>query len=326
MKQFDPLAVDVPRLLSLLGIAAEHQGDRWVAKCPHPDHNDRTPSWDIKDTPGNTRHGLHHCLSCKWEGTATELVADIIGISFQGARQYIAERAMGQTALVRSLALNVTLAGAGFKLPPEVTIAPLTEWPELPRRYILSKKRRITAEQVDKWRLGFATKGRLAGRIIIPARDARGVLLSYTARTYAGSAKRYLEPKRQEGPDDSAIFGEQFWPKKRNVVVVTEGAFNALAVERVAPTLPLASLFGSTVKLRHLSKLCSFKGILLLTDPDAAGDRAAEKIKLALARRMPIARVRLKRRPGEKVDANSVNPKVLRAALEKAWYRLVQAA
>lgn len=323
MKDFDPLAVDVPRLLAVLGIPAQHEGDRWVACCPHPDHKDSHPSWDIKDTPGQSRHGLHHCLSCKWEGTATELVVDLLNISFQGAREYIVERAMGSSAMLQSVAMQVSLAGnRSFKLPPEAIIAPLRKWPEIPRRYVTGKRRQITAEQVAKWKLGYAVKGSLAGRIIVPAYDYMGVLMSYTARTFTGSPKRYREPKRIEGAHDGAIFGEQFWPppKQRNIVVVTEGAFNALAVERVAPTLPLASLFGSNVHLRHLSKISTFHVALVVTDPDAAGDRAAEKLRMALRRHIRLIRVRLKpTKDMDKTDANSVPPELLRQALERAW-------
>lgn len=323
--RFDPLSVDVPRLLIALGIQAEHQGDRWIARCPSPDHPDRSPSWDIKDEAGQPRHGCHHCLACKFQGTATELVADLLGISFSGARDFILERAMGAAPIVQSFARQ-SMPGAGmFRLPPEVVVAPLPDWPETARRYAISRD--LTAEQVRRWRLGYAVSGRLAGRIIMPAYDPDGTPLHYTARTFAGHAKRYLEPKRQEGAAGGVIFGEQHWPvpQDRDVVCITEGAFNALAVERVAARLPLASLFGSNIELQHLGKLTSFKAALVLTDPDPAGDRAAEKLYAALSRDLRLERVTLPKPDRDstvKVDADTVGPDVLRESLVQAWRRL----
>lgn len=223
---------------------------------------------------------------------------------------------MGQVPIVQSLAVQTTLAGRGFKLPSEVTIAPLSEWPETAQAY-LAEKHPVTADQVERWGLGYATAGRLSGRIVVPAKDHRGVLQNYTARTFVESPKRYLEPKRIEGPADGAVFGEEHWPPKdqRKVVVICEGAFNALACERVSK-LSLGSLFGTTISLVSLSKLSSFQYGLLLTDPDLAGDRAAEKIQNAFARHVKLSRVQLPRG----TDADSVSPQVLREALEEAWF------
>jgi hypothetical protein len=314
---FDPAALDVPRLLAALRIDAEHVGDRWVGKCPSGRHPDNKPSWDIKDDPDSERHGLQRCFSCGWGGTATDLVMRLTNILDVGvAREWMAEHAMGAAPIPTKLNVEFSAPDAAFKLPPETVVAPLAEWPGPVAAYV--RQRGLSAAQVARWGLGYATTGRLAGRIIVPARDAKGRPVHYTARSFAGSPKRYIEPRREEGADPGAVFGEQLWNGQREVVAVTEGAFNVLAIERVAPRIALASLFGSDVHVRHLQKLSSFRAGLLITDPDMAGDRAAEKISQALARHLVLERVIL---PAGK-DADDAGPEALRAALEIAWRKL----
>lgn len=317
---FAPQDVDVPRLLSVLGIDAEHQGDRWLARCPSGAHPDRKPSWDILDLPGTEKNGLHVCRSCGFGGTAIDLVVHRVGITREGAVGFIAERAMGAPDVPRAVRADWKLP-AGFALPPEVVVAPVASWPETPRRYLLD--RGVLPEQVTRWGIGYALYGALAGRIVIPARDKVGRVLNYTARSFAGHAKRYLNARDADGPDASAVFGEQHWPaiNVRPLVVVTEGALNALAVERVWRS-PVAALFGSSVRLAHVGKIATFGAALILTDPDLAGDRAGEKLAAAIKGHVDglrLARVELPRG----TDADSVEPAELRRALGDAWRRMV---
>jgi 5S rRNA maturation endonuclease (ribonuclease M5) len=316
--KFDPLEVDVAALLSGLGINATHEGDRWIALCPSPDHNDSSPSWDMKDAQGTSRHSLHRCFACSYGGTATKLVADVIGIDEMGARAWIEEHAMGQSPIVQSIDIKLKPTAQHFQIPPEVVFAPLEEWPAGPVGYLT--RRRIDAAAAATWHLGYATSGKLAGRIFIPVYDAACNLRSYTARTYINSPKRYLEPKREEHPLPGAIFGEQYWAtrEERDVVCIVEGAFNGIAVKRVAPSLAVAGLMGSQIELLHLQKLSTFRQALLLTDPDLAGNRAAEKLEMALARHLRIKRVILE--PG--TDADSIEPADLRTRLVQAYRNL----
>jgi hypothetical protein len=132
----------------------------------------------------------------------------------------------------------------------------------------------------------------LAGRIWIPAHDAGGRLLSYTARAIGEARRRYREPYAKEGASPAAIFGELRWPVlDRRRVVVTEGAFNAMAVERVAPGLPVAALMGSSLDPLQVLKLTRFETVLLALDPDKAGLKARAQLRGALARYVKIVDV-----------------------------------
>jgi len=319
MARFNPYAVEVARMLSLLEIDATRVGDSWVAKCPSGRHEDNHPSWSIKDSQGDSRHGCHYCFSCKWGGTAAELVSHVVGFTLAGAYAWLVDRAMGANLAEAIDRLRVQVRAVTrdpMQEPDGLVSGPLEEWAPSPARFAL--KRGISAWQVKRWGLGYFVDGRLAGRLFIPARAHDGALCNYTARTYVGSPARYISARSDEHPVPGAIFGELHWPAPahRDVVVVTEGALNALAVERVSD-FPVASLFGSSVQLGHLVKIATFKRVLVCTDPDLAGDAAAERLMGALARHAKVGRVMLPRVEGVKQDANDVEPSVLKEAIER---------
>jgi DNA primase len=177
--------------------------------------------------------------------------------------------------------------------------APLDEWNSVPRDYAL--QRGLTEDQVRRWRIGYALFGRLDGRLFLPVYDQRGRLANYAARTFANAEKRYLAAGSWERPDTNALFGEHLWGAERGDVVVFEGALNGLALERALQQggvdAELAGMSGLDqnevgIEVRTLTKLMTFRRVIVATDPDAAGERAADAIRAALGRRMPVTRVR----------------------------------
>lgn len=289
----EPSRVDVPALLRSLYIDAtrNHRGE-WWAICPTGSHRDRTPSWSIRDQIGSDKHGLHHCFACQWEGGPIELVREVIGLSYGGAVEYVNDLSKHAIPVVSVEWQVSSPVRSSFKLPAGVVQAPIDQWVTPPRRYL--ERRGVTA-QAELFRLGYAVTGRCDGRVVIPVYNAQNRLVSYTGRSYVEHPKRYLEPTEDEQADKSSIFGEHLWndPERlRGVVAITEGAFNGLAVREVFPTLPIAGLQGSDVTPMHVLKLSSsFRAGLVLTDPDFAGDRAAEKLMGALSRHMDLVRI-----------------------------------
>lgn len=313
--------ISIQTLLERLGITAKLAGTKWQALCPHPDHTDRTPSWFIRDEPGTDRHGYHKCMSCGFSGGASGLVQTVLQCSPSDARTFL-----GGEDVVRPIprAVDIKMTGGmrlfgGFVLPPEVVIAPLAEWPTGARKYA-TEKRRLPAWQVDRWGLGYAIHGRLEGRIVIPYRDLLGMAQGYTARAYAGSGKRYLEPSDDEHADRSVMFGMAHWLDEDvdpEVVWVTEGAFNALAVERVlrasgADYPCIAAAAGSETRLGPALSLGErFPAVVVLADPDHAGDKFMAKMHAALGRHTRVVPLRLP----TGMDADSMDPDELEKRL-----------
>jgi DNA primase len=142
--------------------------------------------------------------------------------------------------------------------------------------------------------------GELAGRIVVPTRNRDGDLLSWTARSYCGDGLRYWTVPGGGLP--GAVFGELYWPgsmeeRAASRVVLTEGAFNAMACERVGATYLAAFGGASNVGGTEIDRWCALKiagfgEIITASDPDDAGDRIADIVAGALHRSPARSRVR----------------------------------
>jgi DNA primase len=296
------LRLDVRKLLDSLEMSVEERlsdSDHLVCRCPTGDHPDRKPSFAIRCS-GDDRDGLYLCRSCGFSGNAVQLVMRLLDIGHAVARQWVEERATTEAPVPERAAYRPEPPPGGFRLPPGVVVAPLEEWPTPARRYA-QDRRGIEPWQVDRWGLGYASGGRLDGRIVLPVRDREGRLASYVARAYAGQPVRYLTPREEEGADPGVLFGEEHaWEHPAGAgCVVVEGALNALAVERACEG-PVLALGGASrvsgregVPMPTIAKLSRFRFVVVATDSDPAGDKAAAALLSALASYLPVARARL---------------------------------
>lgn len=292
------------------------RGELW-ALCPF--HNDRKPSWSI--CVRAHRYGAYHCFSCKVGGTLPDLVKHVRGCTQEEAEEWI--EALGgevppppplpeETLIVDVAATRKTT----LEMPSEVITGPLHTWVTPARAYM--EHRKIPPEQVEDWGLGYAVDGRLGSRVVLPVVSQHRRLANYMARTFVNDKRRYLTPRAEEGRDDNVLFGEVKWPpleyRKHHMVVVTEGGFNALAVERATRCL-VAALGGSDVHGTNMPalagvKLGLFGEVVVLTDPDASGDKVAMHLCGLLARQACI--VRRVRLPEHGPDIDEHEPEALR--------------
>jgi len=309
----DPLRIDVARLLSALGMTAEKVGVKWWAQCPL--HASKKPHWNMRDTPGRERHGVHGCYSCGYSGDAINLAKDVLGYATRAvAEQWVADHAVLADRIPPSVELEILASTQrGLQLPDGVRCTSLADWFGPAREYATRPDRGLTAEQVDRWGLGYAVDGRQRGRIVFPTRDLRGRLLSFTGRSFIGSDPKYLTASKGEGRQDGAVFGEQHWPAQRGRLHVTEGEINALAVER-ATGGAVAALSGSHLAVEQVLKIGTFNEIVICTDPDPAGAKAASQLVGALARHARVRRATLP----EGTDAAVLERSDLAARLEQA--------
>jgi hypothetical protein len=311
-----PKKLDIPKLLHALGIEATQRGREWVALCPNPKHHDRHPSWRIKDSPLSSKHGFHKCHPCGFGGGPAELVRVVRDFAeISSALQWLKDFRKGEQEEEQVDAFRwetMSLTKRAFVLPPEVVVEELSEWPSVIREY--AQLRGITEEQVERYGIGYAVFGKLAGRIVLPARDVHGAPRNYTSRSFVGHQKRYLAADISEKPDLGCMFGEQFWPPtaRRRAVVVLEGAINGLTVDRAVPELPFGVIDGSEPRPAHFMKLATFPQVYILTDPDKAGAKAAETLAMGLGRHSIVTRVTLP--PG--VDAQAAGDAKVKELLE----------
>lgn len=321
--------VEVPALLTELGIVYERRGYELWAPCPLPDHDEQDPSWHIEDRLGSEKHAFHRCFGCKQGGGAIGLVRQMLELEGEdaGKQAYQWMREHGLVGdRVGTLPHRVRLVRTERKvgeclIPRGVVLdVPLEDWPTPMRKYAIG--RGLTAEQVESWGVGYAVHGRMRGRIVFVARDQAGKVLRYNGRKMSRQRAKYLGPRRGQWWDKSAVFGEQHWPAQRDVVVVAEGEINALACERAAadvlPTTStgIAALAGSELLIGQVNKLSTFTHLLVVSDPDQAGDRLWETIWQSLARWAVLSRAMITEKDG---DAAKMPMSKLVEALREAW-------
>jgi DNA primase len=276
---------NVEQVLGRLGVDAKHKGKEWWLRCLNPDHEDKNPSFRVRDEPGSPKHGCFNCLSCKFGGSLEDLVAHVLGFQggdwdrFLAAKKWLAGSAVEQK--IPNVEVQISGAVRRFRLPSEAIFEPLEFWVTPARAFALG--RGIEPWQVERWGLGYIVDGPLAGRLLIPYRTPQKEPRGYTARTFVQVgkvAKRYKEPAPHEQPDFNAMLGEEHWREP--------GWHNVAAVS------------GSYFRNAHAVKLSTFETVVVLSDPDAAGDRLAAEMEEKFARHCKVVRVRLP----EKTDAN----------------------
>lgn len=271
----------------------------------------------MADCPGGDHHGYYYCFGCGRGGTSTTLVCEVIGITWQSAQRWIAEHGLDVDApapLTIDLVVGKGMVKQTFSLPPGCHGGGLDSWPTPIRRYVAS--RGITAAQVGRWNLMYATAGLLEGRVVFPYGDVDGALVGYTARSWDGRAPRYREPHHSDGAQPWAMFGPINWPvlpEDRDVVVVAEGAINALALERAGARYIAAPGGSKSIVPQHVARLASFSEVIVASDNDQAGDAFAEELEAKLARWAKVRRLEFPKG----VDAAQMDTDELRDRLER---------
>jgi len=109
------------------------------------------------------------------------------------------------------------------------------------------KERRITKEDVLKWKIGFCDTGEYKNRIIIPSFNANGYCNYFIARSYTKDWMKYKNP-----PASKDIVFNELMINWEEPAILVEGIFDAINAENSIP------LLGSTLSVH--SKL--FKTIL----------------------------------------------------------------
>lgn len=285
-------------VLEALGIQiASRRGPRGWAHCPY--HRSEEPTTFFVRLSG-PRAGQAHCFSCKKGGTLVELVKHIRRCKYDEAKKFIENVGKGfqpPKAKVSVFRRPAVLGRPRFQVPSEIVFDKLSKWISGARAYAMS--RGIDQEEVEVFKLGYAVDGTLSGRVVIPWISRTQTIVGYSARTFVDEEPKYKTPRETDNADFATMVGEHLWPtsvNQRGVVVVTEGALNAFAVRRALKNcgdINIAALGGSEINPVHLIKLATFGLVLVMTDPDAAGDRAADVIKASLDRHTPTRRVRL---------------------------------
>ena len=130
--------------------------------------------------------------------------------------------------------------------------------------YNYLRKRGLSNQTIDKYKIGYITKGQYSGRIIVPSYDIDNKLNYFVSRSYTGHKNKYKNPEAEK---DKIIFNEHLINWEENVYLV-EGVFDMFFIENSIPIL------GKSVSEKLWTMLYdkAKKNIIICLDGDAWED------------------------------------------------------
>jgi len=151
-------------------------------------------------------------------------------------------------------------------------------------------KRGLSDQIIDKFKIGYATKGQYSGRVIVPSYDIDNNLNYFVSRSYTGHKNKYKNPEAEK---DKIIFNEHLINWEKDVYLV-EGVFDMFFIENSIPVL------GKSVSEKLWTMLYdkSQKNIIICLDGDAWED--AKKLYRKLEGGRLMNKVKLLKLPKDK--------------------------
>ncbi len=296
-----PSRVVVPKLLAALGVDGRRRGRAVWALCPVPAHAaDSEPSWSIVDDLGAEDHGEWYCHGCQNGGGPARLVAMVLGIAGADVRAWLAKHAdpgaEGESPRPVAKILEVApRLPSSLEWPVPGAIEP-ARWPEIAVRYWTSKRGLLLDLAVEVGAVATTSESPVSRSIVIPV-HAFGALRSWTARSYVPGARRHMTPRREHGAQpELALWGEPSIapgsPAVANgsAVLVCEGVFDALSLVALGYPAVVAVLGAGQVTPAKVAAICRTGKVVVCTDRDEAGEKAAAKIAATLARHARVER------------------------------------
>lgn len=279
-----------------------------MARCPDPAHDDGEPSWSIVDNEDSRRHASHHCFACGFGGGPWELAAAVWDLPVGEAGKKLVAMLHGgkRKAEIPTVVVErpTQRTRRTFKLPIGTVIpGPRGDWYDDALTY-LTETRRVPRWQIDKWGIGYAIRGRLAGRVVLPVYTS-GELVTYSARAFIPGIRRYDAGREVFGARPKrAVYGEPFFDYELGTATIAEGGFSTLALERGG--FPNAGgILSSEFTPGRARIFDRFERIVIATDPDAAGDKVAKFISV-LGRRARVDRLELPKSADDLLDVELV--------------------
>jgi len=225
--------------------------------CPFCHHH--KPKLEIQLRTNENKENPWHCWVCEKRGKTLSSLFNQLNIS---------EQKIKELAFVIQPGRKIEKEVHSIFLPKE--FLPLSDLSSLDKvqsieaRHALKylKNRRITDLHALKYNLGVCVEGEYAHRIIIPSYDSKGKLNYFISRSY-----REDEPQKYKNPPvDKNIIGWEYYINWNTPIILVEGMFDALTIQRnVIP------LFGKIISEELMKKIVGSQvnKIYIALDSDA---------------------------------------------------------
>jgi DNA primase len=230
------------------------------------------------------------CFSCKARGNVLDIVAALEHCTIREAALklqvwfQVGERGEASAAPASLVADDPEPAPLGPLNPP------LSFRLRVDHMHEYGLSRGLSPETLEYFGAGLClSKGRFAGRFVIPLHNAVGELVGYAGRSLDDSEPKYLFPSRDKGFSKSRLLFNLHRLRTdlptENQVVLVEGFFSTMLIAQVG--FACLGLLGSSLSPAQEELLAAhFKSAVILMDGDEAGRRATNDCLARLGKRM----------------------------------------
>jgi len=187
--------LDFEQVLQHYGVEIKRKGNQHHGFCPLPNHNGKgnSPSFSA-----NLERGIFQCFGCKAKGNALEFAAmmekiDLAnGTEFRALALRLQERFCPELGAVPKSREKIEMPkpeAAPKEALPVVLNEPLDfELKGLNAKHPYLLGRGFMPETIERFGLGFCSRGMLKDRVAIPLHDHAGKLVGYAGRVVDDSA------------------------------------------------------------------------------------------------------------------------------------------
>lgn len=243
--------------------------------CPfHSGGHERTPSCEILlEDKGSTPAGTVHCFGCGYRASLVKFIANCLNISYKQATEWILSVSnydiIQSTRDISEIELKLDTEDVEEEVP-EVSIDELKQYDYI-HPYMFERK--LTDDIIKKFDVGYDPK---TDSLTFPVYvDGKCVFV----------AKRRVKYKRFDLPElkNKPIYGLDYITD--NEFIICEGVIDALTCWSYGKQA--VALFGtaSDYQLKVLNNVRQRK-LVIGTDGDEAGDKAARRIAKALTNKL----------------------------------------
>lgn len=289
-------------------VLLKQAGSNFTARCPF--HSEKTPSFTV-----SRDKQFYHCFGCGAHGNAIDFLMGYDHLSFVEAVESLAASA-GLKIPVDAQSATVDpqskMAKAIYELQDAVSRFYAHQFkvhPETSRAITYLKRRGVSGELAQRYRLGYAPPGwqnlpsefsrelleaaglmimkddkaydRFRDRIIFPIRDRRGRVVGFGGRVMGDETPKYLNsPETIVFKKHKEVYGLyellKQSPRPERIVVV-EGYMDVIALAQNGISNSVATL-GTATSADHVELLFRYTDELVFCfDGDSAGQKAAWK-------------------------------------------------
>lgn len=268
--------IDLMVFLERMGVEGKISGRNFTARCPFPDHEDRSPSFAIA-LEGKSK-GLWNCFGCGSQGNIIHFVQRKLDLDRTEAEEWLAKE-FGLDKIIYTPSteeISKLLADQAERVEEDMIIIPLPRpaYDTAPAMKYMADRRGYSKEKAENifnhFGMAYCAEGYYKERIIIPIYDSTG-----KQATFEACAVNHLAEKRKLYPKGSPMARLLFNHSKisSSHTWVVEGLWDAIRLWSFGE--PAIATFGAHMSVYQARMIISkYSDVFLLYDGDEAGYKA----------------------------------------------------